>query len=394
MFNGTPGLSIFVLEMAGNPSVSAKIGILGGGQLGRMLLQKAADWNLVTHVLDPDPNAPCKDIASSFTIGHFNDEAAVYEFGKELEVLTIEIEHVNTTALERLEQEGRKIFPQPRVIRLIQDKGAQKSFFSEHGIPTAPFTLVNNKSEILSGGTELPVMQKLCRGGYDGKGVQPLRSTADLDKAFDAPSVLEAWVPFEREVAVIVARNSRGHCKAFPPVEMDFNKEANLVEFLFSPSSLSPAVAAEAERIARQVAEALDMVGVLAVEMFLTTTGELLVNELAPRPHNSGHHTIEANQTSQYEQHLRAILGLPLGDTSIIQPAVMVNLLGEKGFEGPARYEGLEEALSIPGVHVHLYGKLLTKPFRKMGHVTVCHPDLEEARRIARTIRDTLKVKA
>lgn len=237
-------------------------------------------------------------------------------------------------------------------------------------------------------------MQKLCRGGYDGKGVQPLRSTADLDKAFDAPSVLEAWVPFEREVAVIVARNSRGHCKAFPPVEMDFNKEANLVEFLFSPSSLSPAVAAEAERIARQVAEALDMVGVLAVEMFLTTTGELLVNELAPRPHNSGHHTIEANQTSQYEQHLRAILGLPLGDTSIIQPAVMVNLLGEKGFEGPARYEGLEEALSIPGVHVHLYGKLLTKPFRKMGHVTVCHPDLEEARRIARTIRDTLKVKA
>ncbi|MBK7910069.1 5-(carboxyamino)imidazole ribonucleotide synthase [Candidatus Pollutiaquabacter sp.] len=380
--------------MAGNPSVSAKIGILGGGQLGRMLLQKAADWNLVTHVLDPDPNAPCKDIASSFTIGHFNDEAAVYEFGKELEVLTIEIEHVNTTALERLEQEGRKIFPQPRVIRLIQDKGAQKSFFREHGIPTAPFTLVNNKSEILSGGTELPVMQKLRRGGYDGKGVQPLRSTADLDMAFDAPSVLEAWVPFEREVAVIVARNSRGHCKAFPPVEMDFNKEANLVEFLFSPSSLSPAVAAEAERIARQVAEALDMVGVLAVEMFLTTTGELLVNELAPRPHNSGHHTIEANQTSQYEQHLRAILGLPLGDTSIIQPAVMVNLLGEKGFEGPARYEGLEEALSIPGVHVHLYGKLLTKPFRKMGHVTVCHPDLEEARRIARTIRDTLKVKA
>ncbi|HRI42187.1 MAG TPA: 5-(carboxyamino)imidazole ribonucleotide synthase [Bacteroidia bacterium] len=380
--------------MAGNPSVSAKIGILGGGQLGRMLLQKAADWNLITHVLDPDPNAPCKDIASSFTIGHFNDEAAVYEFGKELEVLTIEIEHVNTTALERLEQEGRKIFPQPRVIRLIQDKGAQKSFFREHGIPTAPFTLVNNKSEILSGGTELPVMQKLRRGGYDGKGVQPLRSTADLDTAFDAPSVLEAWVPFEREVAVIVARNSRGHCKAFPPVEMDFNKEANLVEFLFSPSSLSPAIAAEAERIARQVAEALEMVGVLAVEMFLTTTGELLVNELAPRPHNSGHHTIEANQTSQYEQHLRAILGLPLGDTSIIQPAVMVNLLGEKGFEGPARYEGLEEALSIPGVHVHLYGKLLTKPFRKMGHVTVCHPDLEEARRIARTIRDTLKVKA
>ncbi|MFZ7123695.1 MAG: 5-(carboxyamino)imidazole ribonucleotide synthase [Bacteroidota bacterium] len=380
--------------MAGNPSVSAKIGILGGGQLGRMLLQKAADWNLITHVLDPDPNAPCKDIASSFTIGHFNDEAAVYEFGKDLEVLTIEIEHVNTTALERLEQEGRKIFPQPRVIRLIQDKGAQKSFFREHGIPTAPFTLVNNKSEILSGGTELPVMQKLRRGGYDGKGVQPLRSTADLDMAFDAPSVLEAWVPFEREVAVIVARNSRGHCKAFPPVEMDFNKEANLVEFLFSPSSLSPAVAAEAERIARQVAEALDMVGVLAVEMFLTTTGELLVNELAPRPHNSGHHTIEANQTSQYEQHLRAILGLPLGDTSIIQPAVMVNLLGEKGFEGPARYEGLEEALSIPGVHVHLYGKLLTKPFRKMGHVTVCHPDLEEARRIARTIHDTLKVKA
>jgi 5-(carboxyamino)imidazole ribonucleotide synthase len=380
--------------MGGNSSVSAKIGILGGGQLGRMLLQKAADWNLVTRVLDPDPSAPCRELASRFLTGHFQDEETVFEFGRELDLVTIEIEHVNTKALFRLEAAGVPVFPQPRVIELIQDKGAQKAFFQEHGIPTAPFRLVGDRSELLFHPPALPVMQKLRRGGYDGKGVQPLRVEADLANAFDAPSVLESWVPFEQEIAVIVARNRKGQCKAFPPVAMDFNKEANLVEFLYSPAGLPQTVAAEAERIARQVAEALGIVGVLAVEMFLTPAGGLLVNELAPRPHNSGHHTIEGNVTSQYEQHLRAILDLPLGDTSMVLPSVMVNLLGEKGFEGPAIYERLEEALAIPGVHVHLYGKAVTKPFRKMGHVTICHEDINEARRIARQVNSLLKVKA
>lgn len=371
-----------------------KIGVLGGGQLGRMLIQEAVNWNLHIAVLDPDPNAPCKDIATSFTHGKLTDFDTVLAFGKTADLLTIEIEHVNVDALEALEKEGKEVYPQPHVLRLIQDKGLQKMFYRDHGIPTAPFELIENKAEIAKHAAAFPFMQKLRKGGYDGKGVTPLKDPAKLHNAFDEPSVLEKFVDFKKEISVIVSRNTKGEVKSFPVVDMLFNPEANLVEFLFSPADVSAEVEEKAQRIAREVAEKLGIVGLLAVEMFLTKNDDVLVNEIAPRPHNSGHQTIEGNYTSQYEQHLRAILGYPAGSTAIIEPSVMVNLLGEKGFEGEAKYEGLEEMLALEGVYVHLYGKLITKPFRKMGHVTVLGRSLEEALKKAHLVKEKLKVKA
>ncbi|MCA6363407.1 MAG: 5-(carboxyamino)imidazole ribonucleotide synthase [Bacteroidetes bacterium] len=369
-----------------------KLGVLGGGQLGRMLIQDAISLNIPVHTIDPDADAPCKAISHSFMHGSLQDYDTVYAFGKNVDLLTIEIEHVNVDALEALEKEGLPVYPQPAVLRIIQDKGLQKQFYRDNSIPTAPFELVNSKSEILQHAATFPYMQKLRKGGYDGKGVTPLTNAANIDSAFDAPSVLEKFVDFEKELAVIVARNTKGEIKSFPVVDMEFNPEANLVEFLFSPAQIPAAVEQEAKRIAEMVARKLGIVGLLAVELFLTRDGQVLVNEIAPRPHNSGHQTIEGNITSQYEQHLRAIFGLPLGDTSLIQPSVMVNLLGEKGFEGTAVYQGLEQILGQSGVYVHLYGKLLTKPFRKMGHITITAPTLEEARRKALFVKETLKV--
>lgn len=371
-----------------------KLAILGGGQLGRMLIQEAINWNGNIAVLDPDPNAPCKDLVAEFTCGKLTDYDTVMHFAADADVVTIEIEHVNVDALEALEKQGKKVFPQPHILRMIQDKGLQKQFYREHGIPTAPFELVGNKEEIHQHRSSFPFMQKLRKGGYDGKGVTPLRDDNDLNTAFDAPSVLEKFVNFKKEISVIVARNEKGDIKSFPVVDMEFNPEANLVEFLFSPADVSADVEQKAQQIAIQVADKLGITGLLAVEMFLTQEDEVLVNEIAPRPHNSGHQTIEGNYTSQYEQHLRAIFNLPLGSTDIIQPSVMVNLLGEKGYEGQARYEGIEECLSMEGVYVHLYGKKITKPFRKMGHVTVLHPDLELAKAKAYHVKNTLKVKA
>ncbi|CAN5493930.1 5-(carboxyamino)imidazole ribonucleotide synthase [soil metagenome] len=369
-----------------------KLGILGGGQLGRMLLQKATDYNISNAVLDPDPAAPCKNISDEFTIGDFKDYDTVYKFGKKVDLLTIEIEHVNVEALEALEKEGVKVFPQPHIIKLVQDKGAQKIFYRTNKIPTAEFHLIENRQQLAEQENFLPYVQKLRMGGYDGRGVQVMKSVGDFEKGFDEPSVLEKYIPFEKEIAVIVARNESGEIKTFPVVEMEFNPEANLVEFLFSPSSVSKEIAATAEGIAKKIAEVSKIVGVLAVEMFVTKDGEVLVNEMAPRPHNSGHHTIEANVTSQYEQHLRAILDLPLGSTAVISPSVMVNLLGEKNNSGAAKYEGLEKALAIEGVYIHLYGKKNTKPFRKMGHVTVLAGSMEEARKKAILVKETIKV--
>ena len=369
-----------------------KLGILGGGQLGRMLLQKAADFNISNAVLDPDPDAPCKYIADTFVCGNFNDYDTVLNFGRTVDVLTIEIEHVNVEALEQLEKEGVLVYPQPRIIRLVQDKGNQKIFYRANKIPTAGFHLVDGKAQISEYADQFPFVQKLRKGGYDGRGVKMLADPRQAANAFDEPSVLENLVNFEKEISVIVARNTQGETKAFPVVEMEFNSEANLVEFLFSPADVSEAVHQKAIEIAMQVAESLQLTGVLAVEMFVLKDGEVLVNEIAPRPHNSGHHTIEANVTSQYEQHLRAILGLPLGNTDILQPAVMVNLLGEKGFSGPARYMGLEKVLALDGVKLHLYGKKITKPFRKMGHVTVLDTSLREARIKAGIVKESLKV--
>jgi 5-(carboxyamino)imidazole ribonucleotide synthase len=369
-----------------------KLGVLGGGQLGRMLIQDAISLNIPVHTIDPDADAPCKAISHSFTHGSLQDYDTVYAFGKSVDLLTIEIEHVNVDALETLEKEGLPVFPQPAVLRIIQDKGLQKQFYRDNDIPTASFELVNNKSEILQHAATFPYMQKLRKGGYDGKGVTPLTDASNINNAFDAPSVLEKFVDFEKELAVIVARNTKGEIKSFPVVDMEFNPEANLVEFLFSPAQIPAAVEQEAKRIAEMVAGKLGIVGLLAVELFLTRDGKVLVNEIAPRPHNSGHQTIEGNITSQYEQHLRAIFGLPLGDTALIQPSVMVNLLGEKGYEGTAVYQGIEQILALPGVYVHLYGKRITKPFRKMGHITITAPTLDEARRKALFVKETLKV--
>jgi len=370
-----------------------KIGILGGGQLGRMLIQKSLDWNLDISVLDPDANAPCKGI-SNFTQGAITDYDTVMKFGSSLDLVTVEIENVSTEALKELEKRGKQVFPQPHLIELIQDKSRQKQFYQQHNIPTADFILTNNRAEVQQHLQFLPAVHKLAREGYDGRGVQIIRTAADLPKAFDAPGVLERKIDFDKEIAVIVARNQQGEVVSYPAVEMVFHPEANLVEYLFAPAQLILVVADRADKLARRVIQQLQLVGLLAVEMFVTPAGEVLVNEVAPRPHNSGHHTIEANRTSQYEQHFRAILNLPLGDPSTMASAAMVNLLGEEGFTGLARYEGLEKILPVPGIHVHLYGKTHTKPFRKMGHVTIVDNDLESLKKKANFVKNTLRVLA
>ncbi len=371
-----------------------KLGVLGGGQLGKMLIQEAVNLNIETHILDPDAHAPCKDISHKFFHGSLKDFETVYNFGKQVDLLTIEIEHVNVEAMERLQAEGLQVYPQPEILKIVQDKGLQKQFYRVNKIPTAPFHLVNNKDEIKQFAAEFPFFQKMRKEGYDGRGVVRLTNPNNLEKAFDAPSVLEKLIDFEKEISVIVSRNAKGEISSFPAVELVFNPQANLVEHLFSPANISAEIEKQAKEIAVQVIESLKMVGLLAVEMFLTKTGEILVNEIAPRPHNSGHQTIEGNFTSQYMQHLRAILDLPPGNTDLKIPAVMVNLLGEPGFTGDAVYEGIEEVMKIDGVNIHLYGKTTTKPFRKMGHVTIIDTDLKSAMRKAEQVKKTLKVKS
>jgi len=369
-----------------------KLGILGGGQLGRMLIQQAINYNVTVKVLDPDREAPCKKLCDEFVVGSLGDYETVYKFGKKVDMLTIEIEKVNVDALEQLEKEGVLVYPQPRIIRLIQDKGLQKQFFKENDIPTAEFQIISSPGQLRNSHMPFPYIQKLRRDGYDGRGVYKVIDESYLAKAFTEPSLIERWVDFEKEIAVIVARNEDGEIKAFPMVEMEFNPQANLVEFLIAPSTLPFEVHQEAERIAKRVAECLNIVGLLAVEMFLDKNGKILVNELAPRPHNSGHQTIEGNVVSQFEQHLRAIFNQPLGDTACLNHAIMINVLGEAGYEGPAIYQGIEDVLECAGVYIHLYGKALTKPFRKMGHVTIVDADREKAIEKARFVQKTLKV--
>ncbi|HMP98204.1 MAG TPA: 5-(carboxyamino)imidazole ribonucleotide synthase [Cyclobacteriaceae bacterium] len=370
-----------------------KLGILGGGQLGRMLIQAGIDYNIKFKILDPDANAPCNAIAE-FQQGKLTDYDTVMRFATDCEVISIEIENVNTKALKDLVAQGKKVFPQPEIIEIIQDKRTQKEFYKKHQIPTADFILVENKEDVISNKNFLPAVNKLGKEGYDGRGVQVLRSENDLNKAFDAPGLLEKLIDFEKEIAVIVARNETGEIKSFPVVELVFHPEANLVEYLFSPARIDNALAKEAQQIAENVIRSFNMVGLLAVEMFLTKDGKILVNECAPRPHNSGHQSIESNITSQYHQHLRAILNLPLGDTAVIASSAMVNLLGEHGYEGMASYEGLAECMQLSGVNIHLYGKQLTKPFRKMGHVTIVDNNMESLVRKANFVKETLKVKS
>ncbi len=370
-----------------------KLGVLGGGQLGRMLIQEAINFNISVAVIDPDSNAPCADLATEFFIGDLNDFQAIYEFGNKVDIITIEIENVNVEALEKLESEGKKVYPPPAVLKMIKDKGLQKAFYKENGIPTADFFLVDNKAQIEAHSADMPFMQKLRNGGYDGRGVTKITDKSSYESAFDAPSVLEKFVDFEKEIAVIAARNESGEVKLYPAVEMQFNPDVNLVEFLFTPASISDDIEKSAQHIAAEIVEKTSFVGLLAVEFFVTRDGKLLVNEIAPRPHNSGHQSIEANYTSQSEQHLRAIFNLPLGSTRLIEPAVMINLLGSPGFNGEAVYEGLEDCLQLEGVFIHLYGKKISKPFRKMGHVTIMDKSLDAAKEKALFVQGKLKVK-
>ena len=368
-----------------------RLGVLGGGQLGRMLIQAANDLNIHIHCLDPDPNAPCSEIAHSFSCGSLTDFNTVLNFGSDKHLITVEIENVNVEALIELEKKGVKVFPQPNVLKLIQDKGLQKEFYLKNNIPTAAFELISSKAELLLK-TDFPFVHKLRTGGYDGKGVKIISNLSEAEQSFDAPSVIEEKIDFQKELSVLVARNEKGEIKTFPLVECEFNPEANLVEFLFSPAEVSPEIELKAKEIASQLIEKLNMVGLLAVELFLTKSNELLVNEIAPRPHNSGHHTIECCTTSQFSQHLRAILNLPLGDTSLIQAGAMINLVGEKEFNGPVIYDGLENILSIPGVFPHLYGKEISKPFRKMGHITITGKDINELKAKRDKIKGLIRV--
>lgn len=380
--------------MSSNFNQNIKLGILGGGQLGRMLVQSAIDFNLDVRILDPDPEAPCNGIVKNFQVGKLTDFDTVYQFGKDCDVITIEIENVNIEALKKLQNEGKKVFPQPEVVELIQDKRTQKQFYKTNNIPTAEFILTNGKQDVMDNKQFLPAVNKLGKEGYDGRGVQMLRSVSDLDKAFDKSGILEKLIDFEKEIAVIVARSNSGEVVTYPAVELVFHPEHNLVEYLFSPANISLETTEKANKIAIEVIEKLNMVGILAVEMFVDKTGVVLVNEVAPRPHNSGHQTIEGNITSQYEQHLRAVLGWSLGKTQQLIPAAMVNILGHEGFRGIAKYEGMDDILNKKGVHVHLYGKKNTKPFRKMGHVTIVDQDAKKLKNKVNFVKQTLKVKA
>lgn len=369
-----------------------RLGILGGGQLGRMLIQSAGNYNIDCIVMDPDINAPCKDFCTEFVNSNFQNFDDVYNFGKRVDLLTIEIEHVNVEALEKLEKEGLKIFPNPQAIKTVQDKGLQKEFFKSNNIPTADFILLKDKKDLLNNSSFLPAIQKLRKHGYDGKGVIRLENQDSISKAFEEPSVLEKLIDIKKEISIIVSRNSNGEIKTYPPIELKFHKEANLVDYLFSPAEISNEVCKNATNLSIKIAKSLNIVGLLAVEMFITKNDEILINEIAPRPHNSGHHTIEANFTSQFEQHLRGILNLPLGNTEIILPAVMINLLGEKDYNGTAKFIGIEEVLKLDGVYIHLYGKKYTKYFRKMGHITILDKDLNKAIEKANKIKNTVKV--
>lgn len=372
-----------------------KLGILGGGQLGKMMLYDTRKYDIQTYVLDPSNEAPCKIACNHFTQGSLMDYDTVVKFGRKVDVLTFEIESVNIDALETLEKEGIQVYPQPSVLRNIQDKGVQKDFYKKHNIPTASYQkyafakAVKESPQWLD---NLPFIWKSCTGGYDGKGVSVVRTASDLDTLPEVPCIAEKMIPFKNELAVIVARNVSGEVKTYPVVEMEFHPEANQVEYVICPARIDETVAQKARDIAEKVSNAFGHVGLLAVEMFQTENDEILVNEVAPRPHNSGHYSIEGSFTNQFEQHLRAILDLPLGNTDSKVASVMVNLVGDEGYTGPVKYENIEHIMGMDGVTPHIYGKKETRPFRKMGHVTIVDHNIEKARTVAEKVKGSIKV--
>jgi 5-(carboxyamino)imidazole ribonucleotide synthase len=373
-----------------------KLGIIAGGQLGKMLVLAASNWNVNTYILDKDEHCPASSSCSFFFKGdplNFDD---VYEFGHLVDVLTLELENVNAEALKRLKNEGKKVYPDPETLEIIQDKGLQKQFYEKINVPSSSFKLFKDKEEIInsigSGKLNYPFVQKIRKGGYDGRGVSIIHSKDDLVILLDGASEVEEYIEIDKEISTIVALNERGEVKCHPTVEMEFNPKANLVEKLICPATLSAEIDKEAEDIAKKIITELNLYGILAVEMFIDKNNKIWVNEIAPRTHNSGHHTIESAITSQFEQQLRAIFNLPLGSTKLKLPAVMINLLGEPGYEGKVRYEGLTECMAVEGVKIHLYGKKITKPFRKMGHVTVLAPTIDEAKSKADFVKQKMKV--
>ncbi len=374
---------------------SSPIGILGGGQLGKMLAQAGADWNLNLHVLDPVQNCPAACCAKQ-TLGDFRDYETVLLFGSDKKIITIEIEDVNTEALQVLSGKGIQIYPGPEALNMIKDKGSQKQFFKDHDIPSSGFRLTSSRKEIENLVREnkirMPFVQKLRTSGYDGRGVLIVNTAADLPLLLDGPSVIEEKIRVKSEIAVLAARNTLGEVATYEPVEMIFHPEANLLLYQESPGSVSPATASRARQIAADLVSSMKITGLLAVEFLIDDNDQVLVNEVAPRPHNSGHHTIEGNLTSQYHQHLRCILGLPLGPTRPTGHTILVNLLGEPGFSGPAKYQGIDSCLALPGVYVHLYGKRETRPWRKMGHVNILGRTREEVEERADWVRNHLKV--
>jgi len=377
-----------------DPSRCLRLGILKGGQLGRMLMQACMNYDLQGVVMDKDPQSPCAHFCSEFISGDCCSYDDVYRFGKMVDVLTLEVEEVNVEALKQLEQEGLRIYPQPSIIELIQDKGLQKNFYKKNGFPTADFVFLAKDGEREVPESFFPAVQKLRRSGYDGKGVKMVRTKADLASAFNQESLLEKKVDFIKEISVIVARNQSGECAVYPAAELVSDPKQHLLDLLVAPAEISITCQNKAQKLAIAVIEKLGLVGLLAVEMFVTADESVLVNEIAPRPHNSGHHTIESNVTSQFEQHLRAIMNLPLGSTALRSKAVMVNVLGEPGFSGVPIYDGINEVLAVAGAYLHLYGKSRTEPFRKMGHVTILDEDLTRAKEKALWIKKKLRVRA
>jgi len=373
-----------------------KLGILGGGQLGKMLLAETRKFDIQTYVLDPSKDAPCQFGAQYFEIGNLLDFDTVYNFGSKVDVLTIEIENVNLDALDKLELEGKKIYPSPKTLRNIQSKITQKKLYLQNQIPTANAKPFDDKKDLLvevsQGNLIFPCVWKQDRFGYDGYGVKIIKSENDLVDLPETPCLIEEMITFKNELAVIVARSVSGEVKTYPVVEMEFHPEANQVEYVICPARIDKKVAQKAQEIALKVSESFNHVGLLAVEMFQTENDEILVNEVAPRPHNSGHYSIEASYTSQFENHLRAILDLPLGNTASKVAGIMVNLAGEDGFSGPVVYENIEKIMAIDGVTPHIYGKRQTRPFRKMGHVTIVNEDMVEARKVAEEVKNSIRV--
>ena len=377
-------------------STTKTLGILGGGQLGKMLLYTTRKWDIKTKVLDPSESAPARLACDEFVMGSLTDFQTVYEFGKGLDVLTIEIEKVNVEALEKLEKEGVKVYPQPSVLKTIQNKCLQKKFYRNHNIPTASFDEFENldkvKEGIIKGELSFPFVWKSAEMGYDGYGVSIIYSNKEIEGLNDGPCLIEELVPFEKELSVIVCRRPSGETVHYPVVESEFHPTAKQVEYVLCPARLSEQATNKAIEIALQTAEAYGQIGLLAIELFLTHDGEVFVNEVAPRPHNSGHFSIEASYTCQFEQHIRAVLDLPLGKTESKASAVMVNLVGKEGHTGPVVYKNIDQILAIEGVTPHIYGKKETRPFRKMGHITIIHPKIDTARKMAKQVKETLSV--